>query len=78
MTKTIKGAVVVNQQRCKGCNLCVISCPTKTLSLHPTEINDKGYHFAYMANPETCIGCASCGLVCPDGCIAVYKAPRAK
>lgn len=69
----IKGAVVVNTERCKGCNLCVVSCPTDTLSLHPEEVNDKGYHYAYMKDPEKCIGCASCGWVCPDGCITVYK-----
>ncbi len=69
----IKGAVVVNTQRCKGCNLCVVSCPTNTLSLHPDEVNDKGYHYAYMKEPDSCIGCANCGTVCPDGCITVYK-----
>lgn len=69
----IKGAVVVNEQRCKGCNLCVVSCPTKTLSLQPQEVNHKGYHFAYMENPDNCIGCTNCGVVCPDGCITVYR-----
>ena len=24
----IKGAVVVNTERCKGCNLCVVACPS--------------------------------------------------
>ena len=23
----IKGAVVVNNERCKGCELCVVACP---------------------------------------------------
>ena len=64
----IKGAVVVNNERCKGCELCVVACP-----LQPKEVNDKGYHYAYMKNPDNCIGCASCGYVCPDGCITVYK-----
>ena len=68
-----QGAVVVNQQRCKGCNLCVVSCPTQAISLHPEEVNDKGYHYCYMSNPDVCIGCTNCGTVCPDGCIAVYK-----
>lgn len=69
----IRGAVVVNEERCKGCNLCVVACPTKTLSLQAKEVNDRGYHFAYMSNPDACIGCASCALVCPDACIEVYK-----
>ncbi len=37
------------------------------------EVNDRGYHFAYMEQPEACIGCQSCALVCPDACIEVYR-----
>ena len=69
----IKGAVVVDTDRCKGCNLCVVACPTKTLALTAGEVNHKGYAYCYMAQPETCIGCSSCAIVCPDGCITVYK-----
>ncbi len=68
----IKGTVVINTERCKGCDLCVVSCPTKVLALGK-EVNNKGYHYAYMQNPDDCIGCASCGYVCPDACITVYK-----
>ena len=28
-----RGAVVVDKEKCKGCNLCVVACPTKTLDL---------------------------------------------
>ena len=69
----INGAVVVNTERCKGCNLCVVACPTGVLSLQQKEVNNRGYHFAYMAQPEKCIGCQSCALVCPDACIEVYR-----
>lgn len=69
----IRGAVTVNIERCKGCNLCVVACPTNTLALQPSEVNDRGYHFAYMANPENCTGCCSCAWVCPDACIEVYR-----
>ena len=69
----IKGAIVVDTERCKGCNLCVVACPCQVLALQPTEVNDKGYHYAFMQNPDACIGCASCGLVFHFVCIDVYK-----
>lgn len=72
MAKVI-GAVEINRERCKGCNLCVVACPTEVLALQSKEVNDKGYHFAYSLNPDNCIGCASCALVCPDACIEVYR-----
>ncbi len=72
MAKII-GAVTVNEERCKGCNLCVVACPSQVLELQAKEVNNRGYHFAYMARPDACIGCQSCALVCPDACIEVYR-----
>ena len=68
----IKGAVVVNTERCKGCERCVEACPLKVMTMSK-QVNSKGYRYAEMANEDECIGCASCGIVCPDGCISVYK-----
>ena len=68
----IKGAIVVNTERCKGCNLCVVACPVDVISL-AKEVNMKGYNFAYPVLEDDCIGCAACANVCPDGCISVYK-----
>jgi 2-oxoglutarate ferredoxin oxidoreductase subunit delta len=73
MPKVI-GAVVIDTDRCKGCNLCVVACPKKVLALQAKEVNDRGYHFAYTYNPDECIGCTNCAVVCPDGCIEVYRA----
>lgn len=72
MAKII-GTVVVNTERCKGCDLCVVSCPCDVLELQPRDVNTKGYHYVYMKNPDSCIGCANCGYVCPDGCLTIYK-----
>lgn len=72
MAKII-GAVTVDEARCKGCELCVVACPTNVLALQPKEVNDRGYHYAYVVQPDACIGCASCATVCPDACIEVYR-----
>ena len=69
----IKGAVVIDTERCKGCDLCVVACPANVLSLNPKEVNNKGYNYVYVKNQDDCIGCANCGLVCPDGCLTIYK-----
>ena len=69
----IKGAVVVDTERCKGCDLCAVACPLNVLEMQSKLVNNKGYHFAYTKNAEECIGCQSCALVCPDGCITVYR-----
>lgn len=68
----IKGAITVDENRCKGCELCVHECPVGVLALS-TEVNTKGYAYAFMKQPDLCIGCASCAYICPDGCIKVYK-----
>ncbi|MDY2642655.1 MAG: 4Fe-4S binding protein [Mediterranea sp.] len=68
----IKGAIVVNTERCKGCNLCAVACPLHVISLSK-EVNSKGYNFAQQVLEDTCNGCASCATVCPDACISVYR-----
>lgn len=69
----VHGAVDINDERCKGCNLCVVACPCDVLALQPKEVNDRGYHYAYVVHPDDCIGCAACATVCPDGCFTVYR-----
>lgn len=68
----VKGAVVVDKEGCKGCELCVEACPENVLALF-REVNSRGYHYSFMENPDACIGCANCGVVCPDTCITVYR-----
>ena len=68
----VKGAIVVDTQGCKGCEVCVGACPSEVIGI-AKEVNGKGYHYAYMKNPDESTGCANCAIVCPDGVISVYK-----
>ena len=38
----IKGTILVDKERCKGCGVCVASCPCDVLHLS-AEVNSKGY-----------------------------------
>jgi len=60
------------EERCKGCGLCVITCPKEILSISE-RINQAGYPIAEIADMEKCTGCKFCAEVCPDVVITVYK-----
>jgi 2-oxoglutarate ferredoxin oxidoreductase subunit delta len=68
----MQGAIVVDIERCKGCEVCMVNCPTDVIGME-ASVNGKGYHYAYMENPEACTGCTNCSIVCPDGVITVYR-----
>ena len=67
-----RGAIVVENEVCKGWNLLFVACPKNVLARHK-EVKSKGYHYSHMANPEDCTGCTNCSAVCPDSCITVYR-----
>ncbi len=67
-----KGKVIFDEERCKGCELCISACPLNILGLKD-EINSKGFHPAYVTDEEKCTGCANCATICPDVVITVYR-----
>ncbi|HOP86943.1 MAG TPA: ferredoxin family protein [Syntrophorhabdaceae bacterium] len=64
--------IKIDQERCKGCSLCVEFCPKKALFISE-KLNMKGYFVAAFDEKKECTGCISCVLVCPDVAIEVYK-----
>lgn len=67
----VKGDIIIDIDKCKGCELCVVACPQNTLALSK-KLNLKGYHYVVKIK-DNCTGCVNCALVCPEGIITVYR-----
>ena len=52
--------VVVDEDECSGCGLCVDRCQMEALSLEGNSV---------VRNVERCIGCGLCVSVCPSGAL---------
>lgn len=65
--------IIVDEQVCKGCAMCVNACPLHLIALLTDVLNAKGYHPARLVEPEKCVGCAACATMCPDTAITVEK-----
>ena len=65
--------LAVDPEACKGCGLCVISCP-KDLIHFSDELNDRGYNYVvFDGDPSLCGGCTLCAVACPDQGIEVWN-----
>jgi len=65
--------LTINEERCKGCGLCVRACPKHIIELAKHKLNAKGYHPALLTDADACTACASCARICPDVVIRIEK-----
>jgi 2-oxoglutarate ferredoxin oxidoreductase subunit delta len=63
---------IIDNDRCKGCGLCVTICPKKVLEMSE-EVNSMGYFPVHQARPDDCIFCTTCCIMCPDVAITITK-----
>ena len=71
-----RGMVVIDEDRCKGCGLCVSVCPKHILQLAEGRFNAKGYRPIEVTDQKACTGCAICATICPDVVFTVYRKRR--
>lgn len=62
----------LNENLCKGCELCVKACPRDVLAMG-NNINALGYKPAAVVDAERCTGCKACALVCPEVVFTIWQ-----
>jgi 2-oxoglutarate ferredoxin oxidoreductase subunit delta len=68
-----KGRIEIEENRCKGCELCMSVCPKEIIRM-ADYFNVRGYRPAQLVDADhECTGCTLCALVCPDVVITVYR-----
>ena len=65
-----RGTVVIATERCKGCELCIPTCPPEVLHMS-SERNELGVPYPELV--PGCTGCGACLLVCPDFCFEIFQ-----
>jgi 2-oxoglutarate ferredoxin oxidoreductase subunit delta len=74
--KIERGHIIIDQELCKGCYLCISVCPRKVISISKS-INRQGYYPAAFKDMNKdnkgCIACVRCATICPDIAIEVYR-----
>ncbi len=60
-----KSEINIHKERCKGCEICVVFCPTQVLGIKEFKV--------YVVDIEKCTSCMQCELRCPDFAIEVTR-----
>jgi 2-oxoglutarate ferredoxin oxidoreductase subunit delta len=65
-----RGTLVIDVDKCKGCELCITACPPSVLHMS-ADVNEAGYRYPELT--PGCTGCTACQMVCPDFVFSVYR-----
>lgn len=67
--------IVIDENKCKACYLCIDECPKHLICVSKTKTNVLGNSVAEFSDPNgECLGCAMCAIRCPDLAITeVYR-----
>ncbi len=73
-----KGRILINEERCKGCEFCTTTCPYHLIQM-ADHYNAKGYRPATLVDPAgRCTGCMLCAMICPEAIITVFREVKAR
>jgi 2-oxoglutarate ferredoxin oxidoreductase subunit delta len=64
--------ILIDDQYCKGCCLCIAVCPRKVLSRGDRR-SRAGYAMPQITHLQECISCMLCEMTCPDMALTVVQ-----
>jgi len=62
--------LVLENEKCTGCGLCTIDCPTKALTF---SLNGERNTYQILFRQEICDACGACEKSCPEDCLQLVE-----
>ena len=60
------GRPVIDKEKCTGCGLCTVDCPTQALTISQ---NSEGNTYQILFREGACDACGICEKSCPENCL---------
>jgi len=67
--KSASPRIVISEELCKGCGICIALCPMKVLD-RSDKLSSRGVYPPVSVNGNKCTACRICQHYCPD--LAIY------
>lgn len=70
----VRSSMELDREKCISCNLCVLACPNKVISLTSEKNeNNKKVLLSYHMDVGRCLFCGMCTEACPTNAITVTQ-----
>ncbi len=61
---------IIDKEKCTGCGLCTVDCPTKALTVQQSSERDI---YQLLFRQRACDGCGACEKSCPEQCLRLVE-----